>query len=199
MESFLSRSLTSRERIFLFHSGKINVNNPHQHNINASSVATTRDGSERESTLRLNDMAKNFWLSSLLFFNCSSYFLVSIFGLRLVIAYFAFCWLRFYVMQADDDTFDAKPHVCEVSLRSKFKTTSLCWFNQLKRDEDCSFSCQNFYSDNEILISNVSIASRREILYSSSQFVELWTWISQFACFGMKAFCCQEFFVFSSI
>lgn len=39
------------------------------------------------------------------------------------------------------------------------------------------FSCQNFYGDNEILISNISIASRREILYSSFEFVELWTWI----------------------
>lgn len=125
----------------------------------------------------------------LLFFNCSLYFLISIFGLRLVIAAL-FCWLLSYVIPAPDDS-EVETWGRPLILRSKYNATVSCWFNQLKRDNDESSRARISVVIMKFSARNISIASRREILYSSfgESSLNFGREFSVLLVFGMKAFC----------
>lgn len=129
-------------------------------------------------------MAKHFFLFSALL----QLFIVLPhidFCLRLVIAaYFA----TPDVTYPDDDIW-AVPRTCEIQMWTQ--PFPFGWFNQLKRD-DCSRARISSVVIMKFSFLNISIASRREILYSSIEFVELWTWILG-ACFlEWKRFCVEN-------
>lgn len=123
----------------------------------------------------------------LLFFNCTSSYRFLAFASS---SQRFFCWLLSYVIPAPDDSAIEAWRRPPIS-RSKCNATVSCWFNQLKRDSDESSRARISVVIMKFSARNISIASRREILYSSfgESSLNFGREFSALLVFGMKAFC----------